>query len=253
MSSSAFPAAIPNASATTRGQMSAADKTKLDAITGAVSGGNTGDLTLAAVGTAPAAAGASLAGQVLTLQPADATRPGLMSILAQSIAGAKTWLALAVFSLGATFDALITSNVASGSNAVKLLDGARLNFSTSDTSAYLYRSAANVIRTPGTFAVDGNVYFQSASSGTGVVWENDANLDWTLRRTGADLGLFAGPTSLYLVVPYLTGIVSATFGLSTPAEVELTTAAKGVILKSPDGTRYRLTVANGGTLSITAA
>ncbi len=41
--------------------------------------------------------------------------------------------------------------------------------------------------------------------------------------------------------------------INTPAEVEITTAAKGVILKSPDGTRYRLTVANGGTLSITAA
>jgi len=46
--------------------------------TGTVSGVNTGDVTLAAVGAAPAAAGASLAGQVLTLQPASATLPGVM-------------------------------------------------------------------------------------------------------------------------------------------------------------------------------
>lgn len=36
-------------------------------------------------------------------------------------------------------------------------------------------------------------------------------------------------------------------------QLEQTVAGKGVVLKSPDGTRYLLTVANGGTLSITAA
>lgn len=57
------------------GVMSAADKTKLDAITGT----NTGDVTLTAVGSAPNADGASLSGQALTLQPADDTHPGVMS------------------------------------------------------------------------------------------------------------------------------------------------------------------------------
>jgi hypothetical protein len=36
-------------------------------------------------------------------------------------------------------------------------------------------------------------------------------------------------------------------------DVEVSTIAKGIILKSPDGTRYRVTVANGGTLSVAAA
>lgn len=35
--------------------------------------------------------------------------------------------------------------------------------------------------------------------------------------------------------------------------IESTTTSAGVILKSPDGTRYKVTVANGGTLAITAA
>ena len=39
----------------------------------------------------------------------------------------------------------------------------------------------------------------------------------------------------------------------TPDDIECTTSGGGVILKSPDGTRYRITVANGGTLSIAAA
>jgi len=38
----------------------------------------------------------------------------------------------------------------------------------------------------------------------------------------------------------------------TGGDVEVDTIAKGVILKSPDGTRYRVTVANGGTLSVAA-
>lgn len=34
---------------------------------------------------------------------------------------------------------------------------------------------------------------------------------------------------------------------------ELTTTGEGIVMKSPDGTRYKVTVANGGTLSVTAA
>lgn len=57
-----------------------------------LSGTNTGDVTLAAFGSAPSANGASLSGQTLTLQPADSTHPGGLSIGTQSIAGAKTLL-----------------------------------------------------------------------------------------------------------------------------------------------------------------
>jgi len=35
-------------------------------------------------------------------------------------------------------------------------------------------------------------------------------------------------------------------------DIEITTSNQGLILKSPDGTRYRVTVANGGTLSVSA-
>jgi hypothetical protein len=35
-------------------------------------------------------------------------------------------------------------------------------------------------------------------------------------------------------------------------DLEITSSSKGVVLKSPDGTRYRITVANGGTLTVTA-
>lgn len=49
-----------------------------------------GTITLGAFGSAPAAEGASVSGSVLTMQPADATHPGEVSIAAQSFAGLKT-------------------------------------------------------------------------------------------------------------------------------------------------------------------
>jgi hypothetical protein len=57
----------------------------------ALLGTNTGDITLATVGSTPVATGASLSGQVLILQPADGTNPGVLTAVAQTIGGAKTF------------------------------------------------------------------------------------------------------------------------------------------------------------------
>lgn len=77
-----------------------------------LSGNNTGDVTLAAVGAAPNANGASLTGQALTLQPADATHPGLMTILAQTLAGVKTWIAGQVLQAFIAFNRLDVASTA---------------------------------------------------------------------------------------------------------------------------------------------
>jgi len=60
-------------------------------ITGTNSGTNTGDVTLQTFGSTPAAAGASISGQAITLQPADATHPGGVTTGTQSFAGNKTF------------------------------------------------------------------------------------------------------------------------------------------------------------------
>lgn len=59
-----------------------------------LSGTNTGDLTLATIGSTPANAGASLSGQVLTLQPADSSHGGVLDTAAQTITGVKTFTTL---------------------------------------------------------------------------------------------------------------------------------------------------------------
>lgn len=57
----------------------------------AVSGTNTGDVTLTAVGGSPNANGASLSGQALTLQPASISQPGVVTAGTQTFGGAKTF------------------------------------------------------------------------------------------------------------------------------------------------------------------
>lgn len=56
-----------------------------------LSGSNTGDVTLGAFGSTPDAKGATLSGQNLVVQPADASHPGSVSIGSQTFGGAKTF------------------------------------------------------------------------------------------------------------------------------------------------------------------
>jgi hypothetical protein len=128
------------ASGSVDGFMSAADKTKLDAITGTHTGTNTGDVSLAAVGSSPSANGASIAGQVLTLQPADATHPGLVTTGAQTIAGAKTFSgAISASNLSGTNTGDVTIGTANGLSLV----GQALSLAAATTGAAGAMSAAD--------------------------------------------------------------------------------------------------------------
>lgn len=65
-----------------------------------LSGTNTGDITLAAVGAVPNANGASLTAQALTLQAADGSNPGVITAGTQTIGGVKTFSTPPVSSTG---------------------------------------------------------------------------------------------------------------------------------------------------------
>ena len=64
----------------------------------------------------------------------------------------------------------------------------------------------------------------------------------------AALGMFNQGGSAFLGINLGNGLASCT------GEMEIGTGSTGagVILKSPDGTRYRLTIANGGTVTVAA-
>jgi len=72
-------------SLTVSGTMSASN------FSGSSSGTNTGDITLAAIGSSPNANAASLSGQVLNLQPASASFGGVVTTGTQTFAGDKTF------------------------------------------------------------------------------------------------------------------------------------------------------------------
>lgn len=57
-----------------------------------VGGSGSANILFAAVGSVPNANGGSAVGTTITLQPADATNPGLLTILAQAIAGVKSFV-----------------------------------------------------------------------------------------------------------------------------------------------------------------
>lgn len=87
-----------------------------------LSGSNSGDVTLVTFGSTPAAEGASLSGQALTLQPADATHGGGVSTGAQTLAGVKTFSSAPVMS-GASITAASIPNSALVNTDIANLSG----------------------------------------------------------------------------------------------------------------------------------
>lgn len=113
-------------------------------MTFAVTGG--GDVTLGAFGSTPNANGASLSAQVLTLQPADATHPGGVSITTQSFGGNKTFtghLATSHTTLddgsgNAEFSGTVTADIALISNLVEIVGNGVVSLKVPGGSATTY-------------------------------------------------------------------------------------------------------------------
>ncbi len=104
----------------------------------------------------------------------------------------------------------------------------------------------------------------AANLTTGTVGEVNVNLldwDYTAGTVTGDLSYIRIQNDNYSAVggtaraihslAALPSLFSGTVEVAG-GDLEASTVAKGLVLKSPDGTRYRVTVANGGTLSVSA-
>lgn len=148
----------------------------------------TGALALGAFGSTPSASGASLSAGTLTLQPADATHPGGLSILAQAIAGVKTFSSAPVFSSVTVSQALIVdsgkslSSIGYGSAATAstlVSRDANANTNSNNISSNYATTATGAGTTALTVASARNQFF------TGVTTQNVTLPDaTTLPQTG---------------------------------------------------------------------
>jgi hypothetical protein len=189
-----------------------------------------------------------------------------------------------VFSIGATFvnlgnaNNVIEQNVSVGSNtAIKYGATSDLGTFTVDpwTGKFTFPSVAATALVgasgligadPGyasTFQVGGTVVLKGPSSATQFLLDLDginyldANNSTKLRVGGGSIiRLDAHSTGVDITGHLTVGGTGAdiTGNLTVGGgSAEVTTVGQGFILKSPDGTRYRIQVANGGALSTTPA
>jgi hypothetical protein len=112
-------------------------------------------------------------------------------------------------------------------NIIDIID----NPSTSGTTNYKVLSAT----IGSTERISLNPRVTNGASAVAYLFDTHNNL----ATTGAKLALFRNQ-----------GVDRAS--IDKDGNIEVTTATQGIILKSPDGTRYKITVANGGTLTVTA-
>lgn len=218
-------------------------------------------VTLGAVGSTPNGNGASLSGQALTLQPADGSSPGVLTASAQTIGGDKT---LSGRLLAANGSAATPAISFANSNATGIYRESDGFMNTAHAGAQSFRFGPTGVLYGNTAAanltMNGSIGVALTWSGVSTFAADGANArlvapQCQLRGTTAGTATAqvrgaAGQTANLLELNVNGG--SAVAHVTKDGEIEITGAGVGIVLKSPDGTRYRLTVANGGTLSITA-
>lgn len=135
-----------------------------------LSGTNTGDVTLGSFGSTPSANGASLSGQILTLQPADGSHPGGVTAVDQVIGGSKNF--------STTFAPITTSP---SNPAAFSIGGADSPYQPGDSIAYRvysYRIINGQIALSTIFLDLGTFTFgPSDSGGVNGGWDADTNPD----------------------------------------------------------------------------
>ncbi len=241
MSQSPIPSPLPPATAQRRGTMSSEHFSKLEAITGTVSGTNTGDVTVITE-----TGWLLLVGQQLTfaLVAASALVDGVVNRGAQVLAGVKTFSSKIIASIGLQGPAVWNTNGTGGSDV-----GVKHGLSTLIGDVH---STAKI-----------------RSTRVGLNGGLETELEYVDATGGHHTGLApgygkyhgAGDGNQYVIIDSTNGVkmyysgfsaqLLGNFHLSGP-DIEFMSEGKGVIFKTPDATkRYKLTVSNAGALTLT--
>ena len=216
--------------------------------------------SVAAIGAAPNANGASVAGTVLTLQPASASFGGLITAGTQTVAGAKTFLSLILSQPAGTAGISLDPNAATGAFALALspanLTAARRwsfpdrsdtvaglgaqTFTGAQTFASTLSLSSSVAGTYGTTVTN-----TSAAAGAGASYTaaNDAAAAVTFGINGSGYGtygIFSGSSAIVYA--------SNAAGISIMAD-----NATGVIKFATGGNSEKMKIAATGDVSISSS
>lgn len=177
-----------------------------------LSGTNTGDVSLGVVGGSPNTSAASLSGQVLTLQPADSSNPGVVSTGVQTFAGAKTFTGTVTASnisgtntgdlTLAAFDSSPNTNGASLSGQVLTLQPASASFPGGVTTGTQTMAGAKTFSTTPIFSALGAGGYLKTSAGGQVVSQSvpisvaDGGTGTSTQFTSGSI-VYAGASGLY--------------------------------------------------------
>lgn len=143
---------------------------------GGSTGSNTGDVSVATIGASPNAQGASVAaGQVLTLQPADATFGGIVTATTQTFVGAKTFATSASSKTFIIGSVTLTENVGGGAYSQALPDAA------STAGTILVGTASGVFYNFPKGA-EGSVLTTDSTASIGIKWGSILN-NWNAQTT----------------------------------------------------------------------
>lgn len=227
-------------------------------------------LTLGAFSSTPTAEGMTLAAGVLNLDPADGTHAGGVSIAAQTFAGVKTFSDVPVMAgvLAPTTSTLtLQGQKTDGGTSVGVVIDAKTALTTSGAKIVSFQNAESekaFIDKDGALVSDTvhgltagatNFYLGSASGfpglwiGAGADTHTTSNPVMLLVPVSNELRINAPSTSYHLSIDFNSTEYWKFDAIS--GHLISVINGKGIQLKSPDGTTYTATIANGGTWSIT--
>lgn len=250
-------------------QSFAGNKTFTGSVTASnLSGTNTGDITVSAVGSTPNANGLTLTGQTLNLQPANLSNPGALTATTQTIGGAKTFntapnlnsltastvlvldgvnnivssaiTSAALSTLNRTANQILYGNGTSGitssaaltygSNRITLT-GSQCGFQASDNTGFMGVGPFSAGAGPiFGYAGTGGSYFGNAAAGDCAIRQDNT-------ATSIRIGLGIATSQLSIsntLISTNVAVVIGTSSINASAQLQVDSTTKGILL--PRGT-----------------